>query len=105
MEFAPALTRPSSFQGLSPFLAATNAASVDWFVRMVAGKPKFSFSEPCTIPEGYCQPAAGGVSPHYNPLVHLANTRALPAKQAATLGGGIIAFLHEGYRHGFLHVA
>jgi len=40
-----------------------------------------------------------------NPLVHLANTRALPAKQAAALGGGIIAFLHEGYRHGFLHVA
>ena len=40
-----------------------------------------------------------------NALKHLANTRALPAKQAATLSSGIIAFLHEGYRHGFLHVA
>lgn len=38
-------------------------------------------------------------------ITHLANTRALPAKLAATLSGGIIAFLHEGYRHGFLHVA
>jgi 50S ribosomal protein L16 3-hydroxylase len=38
-------------------------------------------------------------------LRQLANTRALPAKQAATLSGGIIAFLHEAYRHGFLHVA
>jgi 50S ribosomal protein L16 3-hydroxylase len=38
-------------------------------------------------------------------LMHLANTRALPAKHAATLSSGIMAFLHEGYRHGFLHVA
>jgi 50S ribosomal protein L16 3-hydroxylase len=38
-------------------------------------------------------------------LMHLANTRALPAKQAATLSDGIMAFLHEGYRHGFLHIA
>jgi 50S ribosomal protein L16 3-hydroxylase len=38
-------------------------------------------------------------------LMCLANARALPARQAAALNGGIIAFLHEGYRHGFLHVA
>ena len=38
-------------------------------------------------------------------LMHLANTRALPAKQAARLSDGIMAFLHEGYRHGFLHLA
>lgn len=38
-------------------------------------------------------------------LMHLANTRTLPAKQVSTLGSGIITFLHEGYRHGFLHVA
>ena len=38
-------------------------------------------------------------------LMQLANTRALPARQAAALSGGIITFLHEGYRHGFLHVA
>lgn len=37
-------------------------------------------------------------------LMRLANTRKLPAKQVAPLRGGIIAFLHEGYRHGFLHV-
>ena len=38
-------------------------------------------------------------------LARLANTRELPAKQAAALSDGIIAFLYEGYRHGFLHVA
>ena len=38
-------------------------------------------------------------------LAQLANTRALPARQAAALSAGLIAFLHEGYRHGFLHVA
>ena len=38
-------------------------------------------------------------------LMQLANARALPGKQAAALSGGIIAFLHKGYCHGFLHVA
>jgi 50S ribosomal protein L16 3-hydroxylase len=38
-------------------------------------------------------------------LTQLANMRALPAPQAAALSAGTIAFLHEGYRHGFLHVA
>jgi hypothetical protein len=30
--------------------------------------PKYRFNEPCTIPEGYCQPGR----PQYNPFVHLA---------------------------------
>jgi hypothetical protein len=38
-------------------------------------------------------------------LMQLANARALPAKRAATLSGGIITFLYKGYCHGFLHVA
>jgi hypothetical protein len=31
-------------------------------------KAKYQFNEPCTVPEGYCQPN----SPIYNPFVHLA---------------------------------
>jgi 50S ribosomal protein L16 3-hydroxylase len=38
-------------------------------------------------------------------LMDLANFRALSAKQTGTLGSGMMAFLHEGYRHGFLHLA
>jgi 50S ribosomal protein L16 3-hydroxylase len=36
---------------------------------------------------------------------HLANVRALDALRAASLSPPMIRFLHEGYRHGFLHVA
>ena len=39
------------------------------------------------------------------PLAQLANKRALPAPMAAALDSGIIAYLHEDYRHGYLHVA
>lgn len=39
------------------------------------------------------------------PLAALANTRSLDAAQFAALGSAAIQFLHDGYRHGFLHVA
>lgn len=39
------------------------------------------------------------------PLAQLANTRSLPAAAAALLAPPALAFLHEGYRHGYLHVA
>ncbi len=38
-------------------------------------------------------------------LTQLANKRALSAQQASALTPATIAFLHEGYRNGFLHVA
>ena len=38
-------------------------------------------------------------------LAALANTRALAARDAASLAPDAIEFLHHGYRHGFLHVA
>jgi hypothetical protein len=36
-------------------------------------------------------------------LLELANTRKLAAPHAKTLDSGIIAFLHQGYIHGYLH--
>jgi 50S ribosomal protein L16 3-hydroxylase len=38
-------------------------------------------------------------------LRELANTRALSAAQAASLSGEALQLLHDGYSHGFLHVA
>ncbi|MCC7326056.1 MAG: cupin domain-containing protein [Burkholderiales bacterium] len=37
-------------------------------------------------------------------LAALADARALPPSVAASLGVGVIKFLHEGYRDGFLHI-
>jgi 50S ribosomal protein L16 3-hydroxylase len=39
------------------------------------------------------------------PLVLLANARALSAADAARLAPAAVTFLHEGYRHGYLHLA
>ncbi len=39
------------------------------------------------------------------PLTALANARALAARDAASLSPAALQFLHDGYRHGFLHVA
>lgn len=38
-------------------------------------------------------------------LIDLANVRALGATQATSLSTDTLQFLHDGYRHGFLHVA
>jgi 50S ribosomal protein L16 3-hydroxylase len=38
-------------------------------------------------------------------LVALANTRTLTARQAASLSPAALQFLHDGYSHGFLHIA
>ncbi len=38
-------------------------------------------------------------------LVALANARALTARQAASLAPAALRFLHDGYSHGFLHIA